>query len=264
MGRRVKASEADMLTGAFADNETGTNDIDEGFTQGIVIQEAGFVVKNLVSDDERIQAHRLRHRVYCEELGWVPRSETLLEIDAYDRHTVFIGVLDQHQTLLASCRLHLPGTAFMIEREFSSLVGAWHKIRKHNDTAEVSRSCVAQEARRVVVRRGSGIYRLSTLVYKGVYHWCSMNGIRYVYIVVEDKLYRMLRAMGFQSHLVGAPVTMPDGCVAMAAVVDWKEFVSGNTVKRPDFAKWFTLDESGRFEEPRRQPEFCSQPEASP
>ncbi len=139
-----------MPTGSLADNVVETNDIDEGFTQGIIIQEAGFVVKNLVSDDERIQAHRLRHRVYCEELGWVPRSETLLETDEYDRHATFIGVLDQHQTLLASCRLHLPGMPFMIEREFSSLIGAWHTIRKQNDTAEVSRSCVAQEARRVL------------------------------------------------------------------------------------------------------------------
>ncbi len=253
-----------MLEGARADHAVERHTFDGRCAQGIVIREGGFVVKNLVSDGEKTQAYRLRHRVYCEELGWVPRSESLLEIDEYDRHAVFIGVFDQRRTLLAFCRLHLPGTAFMIEREFSSLIGAWHKIRKQDDTAEASRLCVAQEARRVVVRRGAGAYRLSTVVYKGVYHWCSMNGVRYVYIVVEDKVYRMLRAMGFRSRPVGAPVTMPDGCVAMAAVLDWKEFVSGTTLKRPDFAKWFTRYGSGRLEEPRRQLESCSQPRAYP
>jgi acyl homoserine lactone synthase len=238
--------------------------VSEQFTQQIMIQEAGFVVKTLVSDDERIQAYRLRHRVFSEGLGWVPRSETLLEIDEYDGYTVPIGIFDQQHALVACMRLALPGAPFMIEREFSSLISPWHKVKKEADATEVSRSCVAPEARKLSVCGTFGTYRLSMLGFKGIYHWCCMNNIRYVYIVVEGKLYRMLRAQGFQSQLVGAPVAMPDGCVAMAAIFDLKELLSVTTVNRPEFWKWFILYQSDRFEEPRRQPEFYSRPQASP
>jgi acyl homoserine lactone synthase len=194
----------------------------------------------------------------------VPRSETLLEIDDYDRHTSFIGVFDRAGSLVAFMRLTLPGTPYMIEKEFSSLIGPWHALRRERDTTEASRSCVAAEARKLFVRGSFGPHRLSMLVYKGVYHWCRRNGVRYVYIVIEEKLYRMLRAKGFESHLTGAPVTMPDGCVIMGAVIDWTEFVALNLVKRPDFAKWFTLYGSDRVEEPRLRPDFYSPPQVSP
>jgi N-acyl amino acid synthase of PEP-CTERM/exosortase system len=251
-----------MLSRAVADVDA--ENVGERFTQGIIIREAGFVLKTLVEDDERIQAYRLRHRVFCEELGWVPRSETLLEIDEYDRHAVSIGIFDPQHALVACMRLAFPGAPFMIEREFSSLIGPWHKIRKQSDATEVTRACVAPEARRLSVRGTFGAIRLSMLGYKGVYHWCSMNHIRYVYIVVEYKLYRMLRAQGFQVQPVGAPVTMSDGCLAVAAIFDWQDFFSINTANRPDFAKWFTLYEADRPEEPRRQLGFYSQRQASP
>ena len=63
------------------------------------------------------------------------------------------------------------------------------------------------------------------LVYKGIYHWCCLNNVRYVYMVVEDIMYRMLRAKGFHGYPVGDALTMPDGCVAITAVINWKEYI---------------------------------------
>ncbi len=251
-----------MLSGAAAGSDTAN--VGGRFTQGMVIREAGFVLKNLVSEDEKIQAYRLRHRIFCEELGWLPRSRSLLETDEYDKYTTSLGIFDRQHVLVACTRVASPGTPFMIEKEFSSLIDPLHKIRKENDIAEVSRSCVAPEARRLSVYGTFGACRVSMLIYKVAYQWCSVNNIRYVYTVVEPRLYRALRAQGFQMQLVGAPVTMPDGCVAMAAIIDWQEFVSVNASKRPEFAKWFATYQSAPFAEPRPQLEFYSQHQASP
>jgi hypothetical protein len=35
---------------------------------------------------------------------------------------------------------------------------------------------------------------------------------------------------------------MPDGVVAVAVIMDWKEFETLNTQKRPDMLKWFITD----------------------
>jgi N-acyl-L-homoserine lactone synthetase len=232
--------------------------------RNIFIREPGFVMKNLVSEDEKVQAYHLRYRIFCEELGWVPQSGSLLEIDEYDKYTTSLGIFDQQHVLVACTRVAFPGTPFMIEKEFSSLIGPFHRIRKQNDIAEISRSCVASEARGLSVHGTFGTCRLFTLIYKVAYQWCSLNNIRYVYTVVEPRLHRALRMQGFQMQPAGSPVTMPDGCVAMAVIIDWQEFISVNESKRPEFAKWFTTCQSAPFAEPRPQPEVYSQHQASP
>jgi hypothetical protein len=51
--------------------------------------------------------------------------------------------------------------------------------------------------------------------------------------------------------------------VAVAAMVDFEELVAVNSLKRPEFIKWFTQNRSGRFGAPPRQLAFYSQPGAS-
>lgn len=203
----------------------------------ILIQEEGFTVRNMISEEEKLQAYRLRHKIFCEELKWLPQSEDLRETDEYDEHAVFFGVFNEHNKLLAFLRLILPEKAFMIEKEFSFLIGAWYKIRKESDTAEISRLCVSPEARNGTVSGNFGIHQISMLLYKGVYHWSIGNDVRYLYLVAEHKIYRLLCAKGFPCEIIGEPQTMPDGITAVAAIMDWREFELLNTVKRPDMMK---------------------------
>ena len=63
--------------------------------------------------------------------------------------------------------------------------------------------------------------------------------MRYIYIVVDYKIYRLFWAKGFPCRPVGEPVAMPDGCIAVAAMVDFEELVTLNTLKRPELMKWF-------------------------
>ena len=66
----------------------------------VFIRERNFVVKNLATDSEKIQAYRLRHRVFCHELGWVPKTENEQEVDEYDHRAIFLGVFDKKGRLL--------------------------------------------------------------------------------------------------------------------------------------------------------------------
>jgi len=205
----------------------------------VCIREGGFILKTLEGDEDRIRGYRLRHTVFSEELGWVARSESHIEKDGYDSHAIPIGILDARKRMLAYSRVILPHRTFMIEKEFSCLVSSNHKIRKEDDTAEVSRLCVSLEARNTSVSGNRGTHSLSMLLYKGIYHWCARNRVRYIYIVVDYKIYRLFWAKGFPCRPVGEPVAMPDGCIAVAAMVDFEELVSLNTLKRPELMRWF-------------------------
>jgi acyl homoserine lactone synthase len=207
---------------------------------GVFAREGRFIVKNLLSDEEKVEAYRLRHRVFAEELKWVPRSETLLEIDEYDNNASFFGVYDDSNRLVAFLRMILPEKRFMMEKEFSFLVGPDHEIRKSDDTAEVSRLCTLPEARN---RRGDdnfGVFGITMLLYKGLYLWSLRNGIRYLYLVVDRTVYRMFRLKGFPCEPVGEPVRMADGCVAVAAMLDLRRGESENRLNRPDMMQWFS------------------------
>ena len=250
-----------MLSQSFAGNAKERKGFYEK-SSNIFIREDGFIVKSLSTDDEMNQAFRLRHKIFCEDLRWAPRSDNLMEIDGYDWHAAHIGVFDQDNTIVAFSRLVFPGTLFMIEKEFLTLIGPYHKIRKEHDTTEASRLCVAPEFRKMLVKSNFGSYGLSMLVYKGIYHWCAAHYIRYVYMVVELKVYRMLQAKGFRSQMVGDPKTMPDGCVAVAASLDWEEFVVANSLIRPRFVQWFTLNGLCQIPKQKPQPGSLSLPEA--
>ncbi|MEC4685858.1 MAG: acyl-homoserine-lactone synthase [Nitrospirota bacterium] len=210
----------------------------------ILICEGDIIVKNLEYEREKIQAHHLRYRIFCQELRWVSESEVLLEIDEYDNHAVFFGVLDRENRLLAYLRLIMSEKPFMLEKEFLSLVGPEHKIRKESNRAEISRLCVAPEARNAKVTGNYGTYGISMFLFKGIYHWCIKNGIRYLYAVTEEKVFRLFCTKGFPYRLIGSPTTMPDGVTAMAVIMDWREFEILSSVKRPEMMRWFTQYQS--------------------
>lgn len=235
--------------------------VTQSVSYSIFILEGGFIIKIITDEDEEIQAYHLRHRVFCQELDWVSQSENALETDEYDDNAIFFGVFNQSK-LVAFIRLILPEKSFMMEKSFSLLVGSDHKIRKENDTVEVSRLCISPETRKDMYFGNFGVYNISMFIYKGVYHWCIRNNIRYLYLVVEYKIYRLLCAKGFPCKRIGEPKTMPDGVVAVAAIMDWRDFEIFNTERRPEMLKWFTQYQSIPFEKQLLQHEACLQHQA--
>lgn len=221
----------------------------------IRIGEGGFSLKTLSQRDEREQGYRLRQDVFSRELGWVRGNGDGLERDDYDDDATAVGVFDRHGRLCAYLRLIPSPWNFMIEREFAALVGPSHAIRKENDTAEVSRLCVAHGERNRRIHAGSGDYTLTLFLYKGAYLWCEAHQIRYLYLVVEQMVFRLLNRQGFPCRPVGEPVVMPDGIRAIAAIMDWREFEAINASQRPELMNWFSRCLSAPSPSPPRLPE---------
>ena len=205
----------------------------------VLLEEDGYVVKQIVSKQEKRAALRLRHRIFCDELKWVLRTDQGMESDEYDGDSVFFGVFDRDKKLISFLRLIMPDNRFMMEKEFLSLVDPGHRIRKEADTAEISRLCVAPEVRADHRDGNFGVHKISLTLFKGVYHWCRLNRIRYLYAVTELKVYRLYCLKGFPYRPLGKPQTMPDGVTIIAVMLDWQEFASANAVKRVELLDWF-------------------------
>lgn len=234
----------------FAASRTGSS--------SIFIKDDQYITKNITNKIEKVKAHSLRHTIFCQELGWVTDTSNSIEIDDYDEHAVFIGVFDVQHNLKAFLRIVMPANTFMMEKEFPYLLKQSYEIRKESDTVEISRLCVEPGARIEKISGNFGVHYVSMILYKGVYHWCLKNNIRYLYLVVEEKVYRLLCAKGFPCNLIGEPRVMPDGVIAVAAMLDWREFEKISEMKRPKMLTWFRPNQLNHSITRLRQRESCS------
>jgi len=200
--------------------------------------EQNFLVKNLTCLDERENAYRLRHEIFVNELKWVAPQASGLEIDIYDDdRMVPLGVFDQNRRLIAHLRITLPQRTFMMEREFTALIET--PIGKTNRTVEISRVCTEAETRAMKILTPHGNMHVSMLLYKGLYCWCCKNFISDMCMVIEKKLFRLLRMSGFPCRIMGKTIIMPDGVSAVAVRINWREFESINQSSKPQLLAWF-------------------------
>lgn len=190
-------------------------------------REGDFVVKNLDSEMELEQAYRLRYDIFCRELGWVSARDDGREIDAYDNHSISLGVFTEEEGLIGFVRLIYSYMPMMIEKEFLQLVSPLHNIRKEKDTVEVTRLAVKQP-----VRKGSK-GKAAMALYKGIYLWSVMNGVRYLYLVVEKKSFRGFKIMGFPCRRIGPVRVLEGGVESLAAIMDWREFEDNSARSSP-------------------------------
>ena len=61
--------------------------------QEIGFQEGELLVKTLCEKNELEEAYRLRHKVFSQNLKWVPSSEDELEVDPYDALATSVGLI---------------------------------------------------------------------------------------------------------------------------------------------------------------------------
>lgn len=198
--------------------------------------EGNFLIKTVETREEMIQAYQLRHRVFAEQLRWVPETEDGQEMDMYDLWGVTVGLFDQRETLLGMARLLPSAGKFMLENEFGALLPQGYTIRKERDTAEITR---------LAVNPAIQDKKLSTQVLlgvlKGIYQWAVENEVRYYYLEVEHRFLRALRMLGFPCEPIGPVVKLPPAEVgAVAALYDMVRFDSENLEKRPGFLEWMS------------------------
>lgn len=202
----------------------------------IVFTEGDFVVKTLETKDEMVKAYRLRHRVFAEQLKWVAETEDGQEMDMYDLWGITVGVLSREGVLLGMARLLPPSGEFMLGNEFGALLPTDYRIRKEQDTAEITRLTVNPD-----IKDPKLSSRVMLAVLKGIYQWAVENEIRYYYLEVEHRFLRALRMLGFPCVPIGPVVKLPPaGAEAVAALYDMARFDDENSVKRPSFLEWIS------------------------
>jgi acyl homoserine lactone synthase len=205
----------------------------------VEFSENGFVVKTL-HGEQLAQSYRLRHKVFAESLKWVPETEDRQEMDLYDLWATTVGLVRDDGVVVGVARLLPSSSQFMLEKEFGALLPAGYQIRKTSDTAEITRLAVDPEIR----DRGLSSKMMLALL-KGVYQWAVENNIRFYYLEVEHRFFRVLRALGFPCEMIGKPVVLPPaGASSVAAMYDMVQFDEENAVKKPQLLNWISSIET--------------------
>ncbi|MDP3090027.1 MAG: acyl-homoserine-lactone synthase [Nitrospira sp.] len=201
---------------------------------GIEFSEGDMQVKTLTSSGELDQAYRLRHRVFAETLRWVCPSDDGREMDMYDLWGTSIGLFSREGRILGLARL-LPSTGqFMLEHDLRMLLPSGHLIRKERDTAEITRLAIDP----MIIDKGLSARMMLSLI-KGIYQWALAQDVRYLYLEVEHRLFRMLNAMGIPCDPLGPPVALPPaGAVSIAATIDIVRCETVLAQKRPQLMAW--------------------------
>jgi acyl homoserine lactone synthase len=207
-----------------------------GEKREVAFYEGEFLVKTLEGKAELTQAYRLRHRVFAETLRWVPPTEDGEEMDMYDLWGSSIGLVDRGGKLHGLARLLPASGPFMLEQDLRLLLPPDHVMRKEPDTAEITRLAIDPD----IKDKGLSARLMLTLI-KGIYHWAMEHGVRYLYLEVDHRFFRVLNAMGIPSDPLGPPVALPPaGTLSIAAMMDIVRCEEILGRKRPQVMEWMS------------------------
>lgn len=196
--------------------------------------EGDLVVKTLSTSEELVKAHRLRHKVFAETLRWVAPSKDGQEVDYYDLWGTSIGLVARYDKTLLGLARFLPASGeFMLERDLRMLLPSGHVVRKDRDTAEITRLALDP-----AIRKSLSARLLLTLI-KGIYQWALVHDVRYFYLEVEHRFFRMLHGLGIPCDPLGPPVALPPaGALSVAATMDIMKCEKVLAQRRPRLMEW--------------------------
>jgi len=204
--------------------------------RGVEFIEDEFLVKTLETKEELTQAYQLRHRVFAETLRWVPPTEDGQEMDMYDLWGQSIGILDREGKLHGLARLLPSSGPFMLEYDLRLLLPPDHIIRKEPDTAEITRLAIDPD----IKDKGLSARLLLTMV-KGIYHWAMAHDVRYLYLEVDYRFFRVLNALAISCNPLCPPVALPPAnTLSIAAIMDIVRCEEILGRRRPKVMEWMS------------------------
>ncbi|VVM08413.1 acyl homoserine lactone synthase [Methylacidimicrobium cyclopophantes] len=203
--------------------------------QTLHLHEQEFCIRTLTSETEKELAYRFRYRIFCRALRWISPSAPGIDRDQYDDWATLLGVFDESSELRALVHILPPTGPFMLESDFAPLLAPEHSVRKAPDTIELTRFAVDPSAAQI-----PGLsQKLSLLLYKGLYHWCQRNVVRYAYLVVEKYFFRAIQLAGFPCRRIGPLLQLPPANVeSLAGLFDMNFFLTEARTKRPQLHAW--------------------------
>jgi len=240
------------------------------YSQGLSLREgfcSRFEVIPAVSDALVEQVYRVRHRVYCEELGFEAIRPNAQERDDYDDHSVHLLLREAGEGLPVGCaRLvrpkltnpsaPLPFEEFCAASLDRSIVDPARLPR--STIAEVSRLAVLSEFRR---RQGEaaqpaplsegdfGTYQyprfpyILVSLYLGLVAVASIHGIESLFMLTEPRLAAHFAKLGVTVRHIGSPIEHRG--LRIPSMMNVSEIVSGlNEYCRPLYFE--LLDEVAR------------------
>lgn len=206
----------------------------------LIFQEDNLLVKNISTHEEFEMALRLRHKVFREELKWVPERADGLDLDEFDDYAYGIGIYSETNELIGHVRLIEAPAPFMIEHDFSRLLPNDGSFKKTRGMAESTRICIDKDYR----TEKHNSMTLAHLLYKAMYHWSKRNDIKKLITIVEKRYYVLLKRSSFPFVPVGEFGMMGEGVLSGIISLDWGEFDRVLPEKRPEFYEWFTAQPS--------------------
>ncbi len=86
------------------------------------------ITARIIKDEKEIAlAHRIRHEIFVDELGWVendcrtPLANEMQEIDHFDQHSEFLGVFHGNE-LVSHTRITKDTAPWMLDSVFRHLL----------------------------------------------------------------------------------------------------------------------------------------------
>jgi N-acyl amino acid synthase of PEP-CTERM/exosortase system len=208
-----------------------------------------FEVAPALTDELKNEVFRIRHRVYCEELGFEPTRPDRRERDEYDAHSVHVLIRSVDDDAYIGCArmvLARPGDPYYplpFERACGSSLD-----RNLMDPTRVPRSAVAEVSRLAIVktfRRRKGEAGTADAVaqmnfgtedrprfpyiqvglYLGIFALARRSDIDTLLVLTEPRTATHFGNLGVKVRPVGAPVE--HGGTRVPAVMNVNEVVSG-------------------------------------
>ncbi|BEV73253.1 hypothetical protein THUN1379_27350 [Paludibacterium sp. THUN1379] len=190
----------------------------------VLASREGFRLERVRGGRKETELLRFRHRIFREQLRWVPLSVDGLDRDEYDDFSDNLGVFIQ-QRVVGSVRMTPGHQPFMLEKEFSALLPDGWCLHKGAASAEITRFAVETDA------QGRRIEPAAMLLYYCLFRWAELHQVRWMYFVVEPAFYRRLDRLGFPIRPIGPARPLDGGVVSQAAYFDWQ-------AAEPAFIRW--------------------------
>lgn len=215
-----------------------------------------FAIVPALTDDLRREVYRIRHKVYCEELGWEPRRPDQMERDDHDSHALhclirsvstgdFVGCSRLVLTPAGDPHHPLPFEKSCAATLDRSIVDP-RTLPRHT-IAEFSRLAVIARYRRRKGEENTAIalseesfgtseqprfpYLLAGL-YLGTIELASQHGIDTLFVLTEPRLASHLGRLGVRIQQIGGPVEHRG--TRVPSMMSVKSIIAGlNFVVRP-------------------------------
>jgi len=189
-----------------------------------------FDVAPAVSDDLQDQAYGIRHRVYCEELGFEPVREDRRERDPYDARAMHVLVRSTKVDRYVACARLVrvdpddPSSLLPVEKACAHTID-----RSIVDPARLPRDSIAEISRLAIVpefRRRNGEQHAAIAVseadfgkvdlprfpyiqvslYLGAIALAKQLGVETIFVLTEPRLAAHLWKLGVRIRRIGGPV----------------------------------------------------------